>query len=71
MSAFIGPACQAKREVNEYVFQDKQVEFVIPYLPVKLSLEHDRMLSFINELGGETKKFLTSVVIICYFVNNK
>jgi hypothetical protein len=43
-----------EREVTEYVLQDKQEEFAIPDVPVKLSLEHDRMLSFINELGGET-----------------
>ena len=55
MSAFIGPACQAKSERSlRYVLQDKQAEFAIPDVPVKLSLEHDSMLSFINELGGET-----------------
>ena len=44
-----------EREVTEYVLQDKQAEFAIPDVPVKLSLlEHDSMLSFINELGGET-----------------
>ena len=43
-----------EREVTEYVLQDKQAEFAIPDVTVKLSLEHDSMLSFINELGGET-----------------
>ena len=43
-----------EREITEYVLQDKQAEFAIPDVPVKLSLEHDSMLSFINELGGET-----------------
>ena len=51
VSAFISPACQAKSERS---LRDKQAEFAIPDVPVKLSLEHDSMLSFINELGGET-----------------
>ena len=43
-----------EREVTEYVLQDKQAEFAIPDVPVKVALEHDRMSSFIKELGGET-----------------
>ena len=43
-----------EREVTEHVLQDKQAEFAFPEVPFKLSLEHDNILSFINELGGET-----------------
>ena len=51
---FVRHVKQRARGHSKFVLQDKQAEFAIPDVPVKLSLEHDSMLSFINELGGET-----------------